>query len=86
MYKYKPLPSPMITVQENDQCHLLDIQSYVQGSKMCPGDKFSRRNSSSTEDQDQKIVWTCSSCCKSLSDKEIALIVSLKNIFYNDIS
>ena len=81
-YKYKPLPSP-ISVEENGQCHLSDIQCSVQGSKSCSAD--SRSNDSTAEHQAQKIMWTCSFRCKSLSDKDVTKIVSLKQIFHSDI-
>ena len=53
------------------------------GLKICYAENKS--TSSTTEGQTQKVAWTCSFRCKSLSDKEVAMIVSLKQIFHDDI-
>ena len=82
-FKCKPLPNP-IPVQENGKCHLSDISSCVKNMEI-PGVDSKSQSKETTDNQAQTNKWSCSSRCKTLSDNEIATIVSLKNVFDNDI-
>ena len=82
-FKCKALPNP-IPVQENGHCHLSDISSCITSTETPTGDSKSQ-SKGSTDSQTQTNKWSCSPRCKRLSDNEIATIVSLKNVFDNDI-
>ena len=82
-FKCKPLPNP-IPVQENGLCHLSDISSCIENRKTSIGDSKSQ-SKQTIDSQAQRNKWSCSPRCKTLSDDEIATIVSLKNVFNNDI-
>ena len=82
-FKCKALPNP-IPVQENGHCHLSDISSCIKSTETPTGDSKSQ-SKGSTDSQTQTNKWSCSPRCKRLSDNEIATIVSLKNVFDNDI-
>ena len=80
-FRCKPLPNP---VQENGLCHLSDISSCVK-NMVTPGNDRRSQSKGTTDSQAQTNKWSCSPQCKTLSDKEIATIVSLKNVFDSDI-
>ena len=50
-----------------------------------PGNDRRSQSKKSTDSQAQINKWNCSPRCKTLSDNEIATIVSLKNVFDSDI-
>ena len=82
-FKCKPLPNP-IPVQENGQCHLSDISNSINCRETLSG--ISKGQSKQTTDnQPKKHNWSCTPRCKSLTDKEVAKIVSLKNKSVNDV-
>ena len=50
-----------------------------------PGNDRRSQSKGTTDSQAQTNQWSCSPRCKTLSDNEIATIVSLKNVFDSDI-
>ena len=82
-FRCKPLPNP-IPVQENGLCHLSDISSCVK-NMVTPGNDRRSQSKETTDSQAQTNKWSCSPRCKTLSDNEIATIVSLKSVFDSDI-